>query len=165
MVTITALCIFIAFYCSVAYSCALLCNPMDCSTPLGFPLLHCLPESSQTHVHWVNDAIQRSHFLMTPFLLPSIFPSIRVFSNELALCIRWQSIGPSASVLPMNIQDWFPLGWTDLTSMLSKALSRVCSSTIVQKNKFFSAQPSLWSNSHIHAWLLGNHSFNYADLC
>ena len=154
MLRSTALCIFRAFCCSVAYSHPPLRNPMDCCTPPGFPLLHHLPEFSQTHVHWVDDAITLSPFLMTPFFLPSIFPSIRVFSNKLALDIRWQSIAASASVLPMNIQDWFPLEQTDLTSMLSKALSRVFSSTIVQKNQFFSAQPSLWSNSHICTWLL-----------
>ena len=67
-----------------------------------------------------------------------------------------QSIGAStpASVLPMNTQGWFPLGWTGLISLLSKGLSRVFSNTIVQKHQFFSAQPSFWSNSHIHTWLL-----------
>ena len=61
-----------------------------------------------------------------------------------------QSIGASASALPMNIQDWFPLGWTDLTSLQSEGLSRVFSNTSVQKHQFFASQPSLWSNSHIH---------------
>ena len=67
-----------------------------------------------------------------------------------------QSIGASASasVLPMNIQGWFPFRWTGWISLLSKGLSRVLSSTTVQKHQFFSAQPSLWSNSHIHIWLL-----------
>ena len=60
----------------------------------------------------------------------------------------------SASVLPMNIQDWFPLGWTDWISLLSKGLSRVFPSTTVQKHQFFGFQPSLWSNSHICTWLL-----------
>ena len=73
-------------------------------------------------------------------LLPSIFPSIRVFSKESALLIRWQSIGVFAwaSVLPMNIQDWFPLGLTGLNSLQSKGLSRVFSNTTVQKHQFFS---------------------------
>ena len=67
-----------------------------------------------------------------------------------------QSIGvsDSASVLPMNIQDWFPLGLTDLISLLSKGLSRVFPITTVQKHQFFSAQLSLWSKSHIHTWSL-----------
>ena len=60
----------------------------------------------------------------------------------------------SASVLPMNIQDWFPLGWTSWISLLSKELSRVFNTTD-QKHQFFSAQLSFWSNSHIHIWLLG----------
>ena len=89
-------------------------------------------------------------------LLPSIFPSIRVFSNELALHIRWPNIGvsASASVLPMKIQDWSPLGWTGWISLQSKGLSRVFSNTTAQKHQFFSAQLSLWSNSHIHTWPL-----------
>ena len=89
-------------------------------------------------------------------LLPSVFPSIRVFSSESVLCIRWPSIGVSvlASVLPMNTQDWSPLGWTGWISLQSKGLSRVFSNTTVQKHQFFGAQLSLWSNSHIHTWLL-----------
>ena len=67
-----------------------------------------------------------------------------------------QSIGVSgsASVLPMNIQDWFPLGWIGLISLQSKGFLRVFSNTTIQKHQFFSAQLSLWSNSHIHTWLL-----------
>ena len=75
-----------------------------------------------------------------------------------------QSIGASASasVLPMNIQGWFPLELTGLISLQSKGLSRVFSNTTVQKHLFFSTQSSVWSNSHIRTWLLENHSFNYA---
>ena len=89
-------------------------------------------------------------------LLPSIFPSIRVFSSESALHIRWPKYWSFSfsSVLPMNIQDWFPLGLTVLISLQSKGLSRVFSSTTIQKHRFFSAQLSLWSNSHIHTRLL-----------
>ena len=89
-------------------------------------------------------------------LLPSIFSSIRVFSNESAFCIRWPSIGvsASASVLPMNIQGWFPLGLTDWISLLSKGLSRVFSSTTVWKHQFLCTKSSLWSNSYICTWLL-----------
>ena len=82
-------------------------------------------------------------------LLPSIFPSIRVFSNELALCIRWPkywsfifSISPSTE-------------YSSLVSLQSKRLSRIFSSTTIWKHRFFGAQPSLWSNCHIHTWLLG----------
>ena len=71
---------------SVAQLCLTLCDPMDYSTP-GLPVHHQLPEFTQTHVHWVGDAIQPSHPLSSPS--PSIFPSIRVFSNESALHIRW----------------------------------------------------------------------------
>ena len=78
--------------------------------------------------------------LCRPFLLlPSIFPSIRVFSNESVLCIRWPKFRASALVLPVNIQDWFPLGLTGLISLQSKGLSRVFSNTAVQKHQFFSA--------------------------
>ena len=89
-------------------------------------------------------------------LLPSIFPSIRVFSNESALHIRWPNIGilASTSVLLVNTQDWSPLGWTSWISLQSKELSRVFSNTTVQKHQFFGAQLSLQSNSHIHTWLL-----------
>ena len=63
-------------------------------------------------------------------------------------------VSASASVIPMNIQDWFPLGWTGWISLQSKGLQRVFSNTTVQKHQLFSAQLSLWSNSHIHTWLL-----------
>ena len=76
------------------------------------------------------------------------------------LMSQFQSIEASTSVLPMNIQDWFPLGLTGLISLQSKGLSVVFSSTTIQKHQFFSAQPSLWSNSHIHTWPLENHSFD-----
>ena len=84
---------------SVGQSCLTLCNPMDCSMP-GVPVLHHLLELIKTHVHRVGDAIQPSH----PFLLlPSIFPSIRVFSNELALCVRWPKYWSfSFSISPSN---------------------------------------------------------------
>ena len=83
--------------------------------------------------------------------LPSICPSIRVFSIESVLHIRWPKYwnSASASVLPMNIQGWFPSGLTGLISLQSKGLSRVFFNTIVQKHQFFGDQPSLWSNSNI----------------
>ena len=87
-------------------------------------------------------------------LLPSIFPSIKVFFNEFTSCGQSIEASASTSVLPMNIQDWFPIGLTGLISLQSKGLSRVFSNTTTQKHQFFSAQPSLWSNSHIHTWLL-----------
>ena len=88
--------------------------------------------------------------------LPSIFPSIRIFQMSQLFRSGNQSIraSASASVLPMNIQDWFPLGWTGWISMQCKGLSRVFSNTTVQKHQFFSTQLSLQSNSHIHTWPL-----------
>ena len=127
---------------SVAHSCLTLCDPMDFSMS-GFPVHYQLLELTQTHVHWVGDAIQPSHPLSS--LSPPTFPSIRGFSNEPVLHIKklkyWSLASPS--VLPMNIQDWFPLGWTGWISLLSKGLSRVFSNTIVEKHQFFSAQLSL----------------------
>ena len=89
-------------------------------------------------------------------LLPSIFPSIKVFPNESVLHIRWPKYWSFSFsiILPMNSQDWFPLWLTGLTSLQSKGLSRVFSNTTVQKHQFFGNQLSLWSNSHIHTWLL-----------
>ena len=92
---------------------------------------------------WCHPTISSSCHLL--LLLLSIFPSIRVFSCESVLRIRWPSIGvsASASVLPMSIQDWFPLGWTGWISLQSKGLSRMFSNTTVQKHQFFGAQLSL----------------------
>ena len=101
---------------------------------------------------WCHPTI--SSFI-TPFssLLQS-FPASESFPVSQFFASGGQSIGASASVLPMNIQYWFPLGWTGWISLLSKGLQRVFSSTTVWKHQFFSAQPTLWSNSHIHTWLL-----------
>ena len=110
------------FCCSVAQSWLTLCDPMDGSTPC-FPVLHYFLEFAQPHVHWVSDAIQTSRPLSSPSPPNSIFPSIRVFSNESALASGGQNIGPSASILPMNIQDYFPLGLTGWISLQSKGLS------------------------------------------
>ena len=89
--------------------------------------------------------------LCHPFLLlPSVFPSIRVFSSESALCIRWPKYWSfSFSISPMNIQGLFPLGLTGLISLLPKRFSRIFSSTTIRKHQFFSSQPSFWSNYHI----------------
>ena len=84
------------------------------------------------------------------------FPASGSFQMSQFFDSGGQSIGVSAStsVLPMNIQDWFPLGWTGWISLQFKGLSRVFSNTTVQKHQFFSTQLSFWSNSHIHTWLL-----------
>ena len=92
---------------------------------------------------------------VTPFSSwPQSFPASGSFPMSPFFIAGGQSIAASASVLPMNIQGWFPLGLTGLISLLSMGLSRVFSSTTVQKHQFFSAQLSLWFNSHIHTWLL-----------
>ena len=88
-------------------------------------------------------------------LLPTIPPSIRVFQMSQLFASGGQSIGASASLLPMNIQGWFCLGLTSLISLQSKGLSRILSNTTVQKYQFFGAHLSLWSNSHSRTWLLG----------
>ena len=123
---------------SVAQSCQTLCNPMNRSTS-GLPVHHQLPESTQTHVHWVGDAIQPSHPLSSPSSLALNLSRIRVFSNESVLCIRWPKYWVSAttSVPPINTQDWSPLGWTGWISLQSKGLSRVFSNTTVQEHQFF----------------------------
>ena len=89
-------------------------------------------------------------------LLPPIPPSIRVFSSESPLRMRWPKYWSSAStsVPPMNTQDWSPLGWTGWISLQSKGLSRVFSNTTVQKHQFFDAQLSSQCNSHIQTWPL-----------
>ena len=113
-------------------------------------------EFAQTHVYWVADAIQPSHPLLSPsppaFNLSQhqgLFPMNQLFASG------GQSTGvsDSASVLPMNIQSWFPLGLTGLISLQSKELSRVFSNTTVWNEQFFGAQPSLWSNPHVSTWL------------
>ena len=109
---------------SVAKSCPTLCDPMDYSPP-GSSVLHCLPEIAQ--IYSIELVMLSNHLILCRplLLLPSIFPSIRVFSNGSALLIRWPDIGVSASVLLISIQDWFPLGLTGLISLQSKGLSRV----------------------------------------
>ena len=105
---------------------------------------------------WYHPAISSS---LVPFSsFPQSLPASESFPMSQLLAWGDQSIGVSASVslLPMNTQDWSPLGWTDWISLKSKGLSRVFSNTTVQKHQFFSAQPSSQSNSHIHTWPLEN---------
>ena len=127
------------FSCSVSDSLWL----HGCSTQ-SFPVLHYL--RSLLKLMSIQLIMPSKHLILCHplFLLPSVFLGIRVFSKESTL----------PSVLPMNIQDWFPLGLTGLISLQSKELSRVFSNTTVQKHQLFSAQSSLWSNSYIHTWLL-----------
>jgi len=129
---------------SSAQSCPTLCDPMDCSTP-GLPVHYQLPEFTQTHVHWVGDAIQPSHPVIPFFSRLQSFPVSGSFPMSQLFVSGGQSIGVSASalVLPKNIQDWFPLECTGWIFLLSKGLSRVFSNTTVQKHQFFSTQFSL----------------------
>ena len=131
---------------SVQFSCSVVSDSdhMDCSTP-GVPVYHQLWELTQFHVHWVSNAIQLSH-PVSPF--SSYLQSSPASGSSLVSQFYpsgGQSIGASASasVLPMNIQDWFPLGWTGWISLQSKGLSRVFSNTTVQKHQFFGTHLSL----------------------
>jgi len=140
---------------SFAQSYLTLCNPMDCDTP-GFLVHHQL--WSLLKLMSIESVTTSNHLILCHplLLLPSIFPSIRVFPMSKFFTSGGQSIGvsASASVLQMNIQDWFPLGLTGLISLQSKGLSRVSSNTKFQKHLFFNTQLSLWSTSHIHTWPL-----------
>ena len=130
---------------SVAQACPTLCDPMDCKTP-GLPVYHHLPEFTQTHAHLVMVMPSNHLILCCPLLLPlSVFPSIRVFSDESALRIRWWkywsfsfNISPSneySGLICFRMDCWI--------SLQSKGLSRVFSNTTVQKHQFFGAQLSL----------------------
>jgi len=120
-----------------------------CSSPTPRVYSNSCPLSQWCHPTISSSVIPFSSCLQS-FPASGSFPMGQFFSSG------GQSIGVSASatVLPMNMKDWFPLGWTDCISLLSKGLSRVFSNTTVQKHQFFGAQLSLWSNSHIHTWLL-----------
>ena len=124
---------------SVAQSCLTLCDPMDYSM-LGPPVHHQLLELVQTHVHWIGHAIQPSHPVIPFSSCLQSCPASGSFPISQFFASSGQRIGvwASASVLPMNIQDWSPLGWTGWISLLSKGLSRVFSNTTVQKHQFFS---------------------------
>ena len=133
----------------VVQSCPTLCSPMDCSTP-GLPVHHQLLESTQTHVHWVSDAIQSSHPVLSPSPLPSIFPSIRVFSNESALRIRWPKYWSfSINISPSNEHPGlisFRMDWLDLLAVqgILKSLLQQHSSeaSILRCSAFFTVQLS-----------------------
>ena len=126
-----------------------------------------------TAAHQASLSITNSRSLLKFMSIESVIPSNHlILCRPLSSCLQsfpasgsfqshysasgGRSIGVSASalVLPMNIQDWFPLGWTGWITFMFKGLSGVFSNTTVQKHQFFSAQPSLWLNSHIHIWLL-----------
>ena len=139
---------------SVTQSPLTLCDPMDCWRP-GFPVLHHLPEFAQ--LMSIESVMLSNHLSLCHHLLflSSVFPSIRVFSNELAVCIRWPKywsfsyiISPSSKYSGLIS---FGIGWFDLAV---KGTTKSLSSTIIQKHQFINTQPSLWSSDHIHTWLL-----------
>ena len=141
ILTLGSITIFNCCCSSVAQSCPTLCNHMDCSKP-GF-ILHHLPEFAQTHVHWLS---QWCHTTVSSSIVPfssypQSFPSSGSLPVSQLFASGGQSIGvsASASVLPMNIQNWFPLGLTGWISLLSKELSRAFSSITVWRHQFFPA--------------------------
>ena len=121
---------------------------LPCRSPTPRVCSNSSPSSQECHLTISSSVI--------PFSCLQSFSASRSFQMSQFFTSGGQSIGvsASASILPMNIQDWFPLGWTGWISLQSKGLSRVFSNTTVQKHQFFSALTSLWSNSHIHTWLL-----------
>ena len=122
---------------------------LPCSSPTPRAYSNSYPLSQWGHPTISSSVIPFS-FRLQSFPASESFPMSQFFASD------GQRIGisASASVLPMNIQDWFPLRWTGWISLQSKGLSRVFSNTTVQKHQFFGAQLSLWSSSHIHTWLL-----------
>ena len=139
---------------SVTLSWQILWDPMDCSTP-GLPVHHQLPEFTQTHVHWVGDAIQPSHPLSSPS--PPTFnlsqhQGLFHWVGSLHPVVKYWSF--SFSISAFN-EYWglisFRMDWLDLAV---QGLSRVFSKTTIQKHQFFSNQLSLWSNTHSDTWLL-----------
>ena len=141
---------------SVTQSCLTLCDPhglqharLPCLSPALEACSNWCPSSQ-----WYHPTISSSVILFFSHL--QSFPSSGSFPMSHSFTSGDRSIGvsASASALPMNIRDWFPLGLTGLISLQSKGLSRIFSNTTVQKHQFFSTQLSLSSNSHIHKWLL-----------
>ena len=150
-------------------SCVQLCNSIDCRMQASLSFTNsgaCLNMS-------IKLVMLSNHLILCcPLLLLSVFfffklPFFFFFLRSQFFTSDGQSIGASSSgsVLPMNIQAWFPLGLTRLVSLQSKGLSRVSSNTIVQKHQFFGAQLSLWSISHIQTWLLEKLYLWLNDLC
>ena len=144
--------------CSAVQSCPALPDPMDCSIP-GLPVLHCILELFKLCLlmWWCHPTISSSVVPFSSCLqsLPASgsFPRSQFFTPG----------GQSIEVLPENIQDWFPLGWTGWISLQSRELSRVFSNTTVHKHQFFGTQPSLRSNTHLYMSTGKKHSFDYMD--
>ena len=138
---------------SVTHSCLTLCNPMNRSMP-GLSVHHQLPESTQSHVHWVSDAIKPSHPLSSPSPPAPNSSQHQSLPMSQFFTHGGQSNGVSAlaSFLPKKSQGWSPSERTGWISLQSKGFSRVFFNTTVQKHQFFGSQPSSQSSSHIHTW-------------
>ena len=126
-------------------------GPQHTRTPCPSPTPR-VYSNSRPSGWWCHPTISSSVFPFSSHLQSLLTSGSFHMSRFFAL--GGETMGASTSVLPMNILDWFPLGWTGWISLQSKGLSRVFSNTTVQKHQFFVAQSSLWSNSHIHTWLL-----------
>ena len=144
---------------SIAQLCPTLCDPMHTPCVLH-PRPPCPPPTPGVYPNscplswWCHPTISSS---VVPFFsCPHSFPASGSFQMSQVFTSGGQSIAvsDSTSILPMNTQDWSPLGWTGWISLQSKGLSRVFSNNTVQKHQFFGGQPSLWSNSPMHTWLL-----------
>ena len=151
----TGLCLPIIYQIrSVAQSCLTLCDPMNHNSTPGLPVHHQLPEFTDSHPssQWCHPAISSSGVLFSS--CPQSLPASESFPMSRLFAWGGQSTGvsTSASFLPKKSQGWSPSEWTGWISLQSKALSRVFSDTTVQRHKFFGAQPSSQSNSHIHTW-------------
>ena len=132
---------------SVTQSCPTLCDPMNHRMP-GLPVHHQLPEVTQTHAHWVHDAIQPSHPLLPLLLLPPTLPSITVFSNESSIRMRWpKSWGFSFSIIPSKEIPGlisFRMDWLDLLAVQGTLMSLLqhhsSKASILQHSAFFTVQ-------------------------
>ena len=134
-------------------SCLTLCDPMDCSTT-GLPVHHQLPESTQTHVHWISDAIQPSYPLLSPSPPTFNLSQYQGFFKWVSFHVRWpQYWGFSFNICSSNeYSGLISFRLTNWISLQSKRLSKVFPNARVQKHQFFGAKPSSQSISHIHTW-------------
>ena len=138
---------------SVTQSCLTLCNPWTAACQASLSITN---SRRLLKLMSIKSGMSSNHLILCcPLLLPpSIFPIIRIFSNEPVLCIRWPKYWSSSFSISLSNSGLisFRIDWFEL--LQSKGLSRVFSNTTVQKHQFFGAQLSLWSNSRIHTWLL-----------
>ena len=146
--------------CSVTQLCLTLCGPIDCSMPAS---LSFTTSQSLLKLMFIESVMPSNVLSSVVHFSPCLwyFSASETFLMSQFFISGGQRIGDSASVLLMNIQDWFPLRLTGFISLQSKGLSRIFSNNTVQKHRFFGSQSSLFSNSHIHTWLLEKkHSFD-----